>query len=69
MDVRAIHRLLREGNHLTGAFVGRPTGSDRELYRTLKNTPRVSGVTIKEASVRSFETTIAENLGTSASST
>lgn len=34
-----------------------------ELYRKLKETPRVSGVTIKEASIRSFRDTIAENLG------
>ena len=34
-----------------------------ELYRTLKNTPRVAGVTIKQASIRSFRETIAENLG------
>ena len=32
------------------------------MYRQLKNTPRVSGVTIKEAAVKSFHDTIAENL-------
>jgi len=63
MDVRAIHRLLREGDHLTGAFLAVERDRMDELYRTLKNTPRVSGVTIKEASVQSFRDTIAENLG------
>jgi putative ABC transport system permease protein len=63
MDERALHRLLREGNHLTGAFLSVEADRMDELYRTLKKTPHVSGVTIKEASVRSFRDTIADNLG------
>jgi putative ABC transport system permease protein len=63
MDIRAVHRLLREGGSLTGAFLTVERDRVDELYRTLKNTPRVAGVTIKEASVNSFRDTIAENLG------
>jgi len=63
MDERALHRLLREGNHLTGAFLSVEADRMDELYRALKKTPHVSGVTIKEASVRSFRDTIADNLG------
>jgi len=48
---------------LTGAFLTVQNDRAEELYRTLKNTPRISGVTIKEASVQSFRETIAENLG------
>ncbi|MCU0962902.1 MAG: ABC transporter permease [Pirellulaceae bacterium] len=63
MDERALHRLLREGNHLSGAFLSVEASQMDALYRQLKETPRVSGVTIKEASIRSFRDTIAENLG------
>ena len=63
MDVRAVHRLLREGNSLTGAFLTVEADRLDELYRKLKETPRVAGVTIKQASIDSFRDTIAENLG------
>jgi putative ABC transport system permease protein len=64
MDIHALRRLLREGDTLTGAFLTVEKDRAEELYRTLKNTPRVAGVTIKEASVNSFRDTIAQNLGT-----
>ena len=32
------------------------------LYAKLKQTPRVAGVTVQEAALRSFEDTVAENL-------
>ena len=35
-----------------------------ELFRQLKNTPRVAGVMIKKAAVESFNDTIAKNLMT-----
>jgi putative ABC transport system permease protein len=63
MDAGALHRLLREGDSLTGAFLTVERDRMEEMYRTLKNTPRIASVTIKEASVRSFQDTIAENLG------
>lgn len=63
MDARALHRLLREGKCLTVAFLSVERDRVDELYRALKNTPRVASVTIKEAAVRSFHETIAENLG------
>ena len=63
MDARALHRLLREGQSFTGAFLTVEQDRMEEMYRALKNTPRVASVTIKEASVRSFQDTIGENLG------
>jgi putative ABC transport system permease protein len=63
MDMRALHKLLREGDLVAGAFMTVQRDRQDELYRALKNTPHVSGITIKEASVNSFKKTIAENLG------
>jgi putative ABC transport system permease protein len=63
MDLRALHRLLREGDTVAGAFLMVDPRRLNELYTALKNTPKVAGVTVREASVRSFRDTIAENLG------
>lgn len=62
MNLPALHRLLREGNSASGAFVSVDDRELDELYTTLKLTPRVAGVTIKAAALRSFEETVAENL-------
>jgi len=63
MNSTALHRLLREGPHLSGAFLQvDPTRTD-ELYRQLKRTPRVASVNVKTAALQSFQDTIAENLG------
>jgi putative ABC transport system permease protein len=62
MDLEAIHRLMQEGEILSGAFLTVDANRLNELYATLKETPRVSSVSIKQASLQSFRDTIAENL-------
>jgi putative ABC transport system permease protein len=62
MDVRAVHRLMREGAVVTGAFLAADASRLDALYKELKNTPRVANVTIKTAAVHSFRQTVAENL-------
>ena len=62
MDIDAVRRLLREQDTVSGAFVDVEPGQTDRLYRDLKATPRVAGVTVKEAALTSFEATIAENL-------
>jgi putative ABC transport system permease protein len=62
MDIRALHRLLREGRSYSGVFLAVDNYSLGTLYQTLKNTPRVAGVNLKNAALKSFEDTVAENL-------
>jgi putative ABC transport system permease protein len=62
MDINAVRRLLCEQDAVSGAFVDVEPGEADRLYRDLKATPRVAGVTVKEAALESFEATIAENL-------
>ncbi|HEY8506372.1 MAG TPA: FtsX-like permease family protein, partial [Gemmataceae bacterium] len=62
MDIRALHRLMREGGSLSGAFLLVDPARRGEVYRELKNTPQVAGVTVKDAVLTSFRETIAENL-------
>jgi putative ABC transport system permease protein len=62
MDIRAVNRLMEESNVLSGAFVaGDPERMD-DLYHALKKSPRVAGVSVKEAALRTFQQTVAENL-------
>ncbi|HKB04646.1 MAG TPA: FtsX-like permease family protein [Gemmataceae bacterium] len=62
MNIDAVRRLLREGDTVSGAYVDAEPGHTDRLYKDLKAAPRVAGVTVKDAAIRSFEATIAENL-------
>jgi putative ABC transport system permease protein len=62
MQLDALHRLMREQDAISGAFLSvDPALADR-LYAKLKETPRVSGVAIKQAALESYERTLAENV-------
>ncbi len=61
MSLDALHRLMREGNTLSGAAMQVDARRMDELYRQLKQTPRVASVSIKESMVQSFNQTQAEN--------
>lgn len=63
MHASALHRLLQEGPHVSGAFLKVEADKSDQLYRQLKETPRVAGVSVKSAAVESFNDTIANNLG------
>lgn len=60
----ALHRLLQEGPHVSGAFLKVQAAETDKLYKQLKETPSVAGVSVKTAALESFRDTIAENLGT-----
>jgi putative ABC transport system permease protein len=62
MSIDAVRRLQREGDTVSGAFLDVEAGQTDRLYKELKATPRVAGVTVKDAAIESFEATIAENL-------
>jgi putative ABC transport system permease protein len=63
MHSSALHRLLQEGPHVSGAFLQVDSQQTAALYRELKETPRVAGVSVKAAAMQSFNDTIANNLG------
>jgi putative ABC transport system permease protein len=62
MDLDALHRLMQEGDTLSGAFLTVDANRSKDLYAMLKNTPRVASVSLKRATLQSFRETIAENL-------
>lgn len=61
-DIGSLHRLMREGETLSGAFLAVERTSEGELYRRLKVSPRVAGVLLKRAALESFRKTIAKNM-------
>jgi putative ABC transport system permease protein len=61
MSLPALHELLGEGGALSGAYLTVDPLRASAVYQTLKQTPAVSGVVVREAVVRGFEETIAES--------
>jgi putative ABC transport system permease protein len=62
MDIGALHRLMREQDAISGAFLSVDAVHADRLYGKLKETPRISGVAIKRAALESYERTLAENV-------
>ncbi|MEZ6095964.1 MAG: FtsX-like permease family protein [Pirellulaceae bacterium] len=62
MHIDEINRLTHEGKTYSGAFLAVDHDQLDALYAQLKETPRVASVTIKDAALKGFEDTIAENI-------
>jgi putative ABC transport system permease protein len=62
MNIGALNRVLREGDCVSGAFLVVDLQQRNKLYAHLKEMPKVAGVSIKEAALRSFQHTLEENL-------
>lgn len=56
-----IHKLMAERPLVSGAWLTVDSSQRQALFKKLKQTPHVAGVTVKEASIQSFLDTIAEN--------
>jgi putative ABC transport system permease protein len=63
MDIRAVNRLLGEGDVITGASFTVDSAHRAEFLRTLKDIPRVSWVAIKESLRENFRKTTAASIG------
>ena len=62
MSLPALHRLLREGDSVSGAFLQVDPARATTLYRELTRTPSVASVTLKQAALASFRKTIEESM-------
>lgn len=63
LDRVHLNRLLMEGDTVSGAHLKVDRRALPALYRTLKQTPLVAGVSVREATVRGIRDTIAESMG------
>jgi putative ABC transport system permease protein len=62
-DIDTVRRIMDEAGTLSGAYLQVDALAADDLYRTLKNTPRVAGVARSDAAIESFERTFAELIG------
>ncbi len=62
MQAGALHRLMREGDTISGAYLKVDSNVAPTLYSILKHTPSVSGVAVREAMLASFWKTFGESI-------
>jgi len=62
MDIRALDRLMRERPSVTAVHVRVDDAERAALFRELKNLPRVTSVTVKDAAVQTFHETMAKTI-------
>ena len=62
MNLRSLNRLLGEGDSLTEVSIKADDNKIDELYKRLKDAPRVASVAIKKVSIKSFRDTVMDNM-------
>ena len=62
MSLSALNKLMGEAPSISGVYATIDSREKDKLYSTLKNTPVVSAVLLREAALKSFQDTMAENL-------
>ena len=60
MRLDALHRMMREGASLSGAYITFDAAEQPRLFEAIKTTPAIAGATLKLAAIQSFEETLAE---------
>lgn len=63
MEQSILHRLMREGESLSGAYLQIDDAELPRLYRRLRATPALAGISLTRDALHSFERTMAENMG------
>src|SRR5512143_1288275 len=62
MDRRALNRLMREGDLVSGAYLTVDSAEQAQVYRNLVETPRVGGMAVRMDEIRNFYETQAESM-------
>ena len=62
MQASALHRLMREGDTISGAYLKVDPQAAPKLYSVLKHTPSISGVAVREAMLASFWKTFGDSI-------
>jgi putative ABC transport system permease protein len=62
MQREAVNRLMDEGPAITGAYLSVDQAYADEIYRKLQQMPRIAGVSVRQATIDSFNETLARNL-------
>ena len=62
MQLPALNRLMREGDAISGAYVVADSAQTAQVYREIKEMPRVAGTSVREQMLRNFYDTIANQM-------
>jgi putative ABC transport system permease protein len=62
MDLAALHRLMREGETWSGAFLEIDRAALPVLYPRLKALPAIAGVSLTETALKNFRRMMGENM-------
>jgi putative ABC transport system permease protein len=62
MNIAALHRVMREGESSSGAYLEVDAKRLDGLYQRLKHMPRVASVSLRRTAIESFENTLAETV-------
>ena len=64
MHLPALNMVMQEGHAVSGAYILNDTAYQDDLYRALKDTPAVAGVTLQRKAVQTFRETVDESFST-----
>jgi putative ABC transport system permease protein len=62
MNLGALNRLMREGETVSGAFLFTDAKASDSIYTRLKASPRITGVSLRAATVSTYKALMRENL-------
>jgi len=63
MDIEALHRLMHEGETVSGAYMTVDQSRWKEFMREVKDTPRVATTMVKQDQLESFRSTTGQSIG------
>ncbi len=63
MDIRALHRLMREGDTVSGAYMTVDQARWSDFMRAVKDTPRIAITLVKQDQLDSFRSTTGQSIG------
>jgi putative ABC transport system permease protein len=62
MDIEALNRLMHEGNAISGAYLYIDESRKNEIFRRLKERPRIVGTAVREQEIKNFHRTMDETM-------
>jgi putative ABC transport system permease protein len=62
MQREALNRLLKEGNAISGAYIAVDKPQTRNVYKKLRDMPKVAGVVEQASAIQAFYDTLAETV-------
>ncbi len=63
MDIEALHRLMKEGDTVSGAYLAVDHAKWDEFMRTVKDTPRAAITLVKKDQLEAFRSTTGQSIG------